>query len=319
MNPEESGQIDFDVERLRSVRLRRKKTPPELSRAAGLERHFVGLLEAGVRERANIPVRKLGQLAKASGIPPHAFLRDGRRVWEEVWWWEVNVLKEYLREMSDSRSLICFSQGVDSYLLPDEMVAWSETVRLAELGWSAEDINARLEQWGKYVADQRAARDKGKFVHRIIGPEGFFLGAFRHQNDWVSDVKKTLGDLDGLAVVGLVSAANWPAVNRIVAAVTGFSSCDKICVADDLLALIRPSPHVFLFTYDHATVLRLRNGLERLIPLVPYDFPALNDSTADFLRESVRRAKHALEQVARRTLVARRPGFRVQMHSKYTG
>ena len=221
--------------------------------------------------------------------------------WEPFSWQAPENVTAFLDDMAHSTTCLTLHQpGLDSYLLPREMISHVETERMRNLGWESQLQQDWLDWANRHIAEQIDRRDEGAFQHRIITADATLRAITGVQPDWIREVGERIGKYSKKTAVGFVPGTRWKDVDYWVRRLTRFAAWDKLCVIDETAAMIRPHHHQYLVTHNARMVRHLRRSLEtNVVPCVGYAFPEYKQFGLGTMRESARHATDFLKDLSR--------------------
>lgn len=163
--------------RIRQMREAIELSVTELARIAGLEDHFVRDLESGRRDDGQLPnPGHLLCVARALGTDLEELLQDADPNAEESWnasiWseWRKQPNGPILRALVGARSSMAATSTIESYLVPQEMLGWTESTRLALQNWPQAMIDRWLNYYHDHTRSMRASKEKESNCHvTLIG------------------------------------------------------------------------------------------------------------------------------------------------------
>ncbi|HKM53693.1 MAG TPA: helix-turn-helix transcriptional regulator [Isosphaeraceae bacterium] len=223
---------------------------------------------------------------------------SGRPKWAIADWRDPALIDEYLDRVRDAHEVLTCTQGLDSYLLPSEMVFHFGT-RAVRQGRILK--HADYEGWKRwadaYVERQRWVRGRSDHHHVIVSPNHLFVeagGVAEGGRDWVAGARDLMRAYRDVTAVRLVHGAEWRGFARRVGGQLGV--WDKVTVVDREIALLRRNREEFLFTDDRDHVLSLLAVVESSMSLALRTAPAfhgrewarLQNDTQESLEEILR-------------------------------
>lgn len=171
---------------------------------------------------------------------------------------DFDLISRYHYELERSRHCVTITRGIESYLQTPEMTEWTSRFWLGNPGW-----NQRIDMTKAYRVQIVGARERSKFIHRIVAPGSLFVTAAQIEPGWVENVKETLETYEQTSLLGLVW--DWERFcSRIESIVPRWvRRWEKVSIVDGIVALVRGSVERYALTYDPATVSELLTCTEQ--------------------------------------------------------
>jgi transcriptional regulator with XRE-family HTH domain len=296
----------FDQRQLAALMRLRRWNASQLAARAGLDRHTVSRIVAGTIGPAGVKLDTAAMLAAALDVPVSDLDDSPKppRAWTTFSWLHAARVSALFEELHDSQSCLTVTQGMDVFLQPADMRTWTFRRAHEAIGRSSDWIDKAIERISR-SATPAARHPAERCIHRVIGRQEFFLRSFIANPTWADATQQLFRRLDGNALVGLVNKPAWGDVAKTVRQLINefvgpFSDWDKVTIADNTLAVIRPTRDSYLVTYHRPTVERLRWQLEQLAPFVDHSFPL--DFDIEARKASINHACRGLESLGRQAL-----------------
>jgi hypothetical protein len=223
-----------DTGKVREMMRVRRVTWSQIGAAIGLN---AGHARRKFRGTGYVPLTpgQADRLASVLRTPLRFLLPDfGPPRWEVILWSQTDRLEECHALLREARVCVTLTQGLESYLQPEAMVEWTAQDWLKTPDW-----NQRRRETAIYVAQQRRAREEGRFTHLVIAPAALFQNHVVHSQGWGEMVCQTVAHYDAETVVGLVE--DWRNFTRVVSESLppAFAAWDKVMIADRCMVMIR--------------------------------------------------------------------------------
>ena len=172
---------------------------------------------------------------------------------------DLDLIGRYHHEVEHSRHCVTITRGIESYLQSPDMTEWTSRFWLGNPGW-----NQRIDLTKAYRVQIVGARERSKFMHRIVAPGNLFIAAAQIEPGWVEDAKKTLEGYEGTSLLGLVW--NWERFCSAIECIVPrwVRRWEKVSIVDGVVALVRGSVERYALTYDPTTVSQLLDCVERV-------------------------------------------------------
>ena len=191
--------------------------------------------------------------------------------WNTSTWPQNDDGEPVIEALANANSSISVTQGIDSYLLPDAMLGWSERNRLLALGWTEPQIGRRITSYTQYSASMRRARasSSNQCVHFAIVREKVLFAPAAENRAWLADIAKNLREWNSKTMLGLAPRTVWKECDKYAKRITKSKHWHRVLVIDQRLAAWWFSPEIFRYTRCPAIVGPLRQELKAVKSLVP--------------------------------------------------
>lgn len=228
----------------------------ELARVAGYSGHWRRMRRT--MSLGDLPFNCLQRIAALLDMPLAAITGEGSNLWTPHHRTQTDRMTSFNVCMREAADVITLTEGVDSYLLNQTwMVEWLNVEWRQVQGW-----NEHKRLYLPYIAENKAIRNKGRYLHRIVCPEQLFIDAAKLNPEWLRDLRHSLGDLED--VTALIPVTHWDSFRRAVNAVlqSWLHEWEKIVIIDRSVMMIYLYRRIFVQCDDAIAVSKVRAAVE---------------------------------------------------------
>lgn len=279
-----------DFEQILAIARSRGITQKRLSWLLGISPGHFWRLKAGHHQPKPVLVAKAAELL---GVGVGDISRDDPD-WVVIAKDDLAEVAVYNEQLRQAESVLTISGSIESYFQEEWMLEFSNRI------WSGiTDWEAHTKFFYPYVRQQRQARSRGQFLHRVVCPWRLFATAKVQSIEWLDSIRDGLGDLEEVSCVTPIH--NWEVFRSKVTALlpAGAAEWGKICVIDAVRIVVHMTDKCYISSSHESTAKRLKRELDDLIKQFDSTFLRESEITLNRLRAVGQSTQDRIETLLR--------------------